>query len=372
MPPNMPPEFQATGQLSLIRRADLLPTPNQYSPSKRTAPSSFPADLMASYHHELSLRESTIRIVLTLMSAITFAMLTPTSHAAGSFRDCADCPLMVTVPAGSFAMGSTDEQINWAVGLGAKSEDIQDETPQHQVNVQQFSMAVTEVTRDQFDAFVKATGHQAGGPCWVWSKAEGKFVESAANDWRDPGFAQGGNHPVVCVNWNDAKAYVRWLSQKTGKGYRLPTESEWEYAARAGTDTGRYWGWENRDACQYANVADQTAASALNWDAKNEKQVFPCTDGNVYTASVAQFRANGFGLNDMMGNVWEWTDDCYNILYNGAPTNGSAWLTGDCSLRVVRGGGWGNHPWEVRSANRVWDDATRRFIDLGFRVARTN
>ena len=305
--------------------------------------------------------------------SLTFLAMPWSAKAAESSRDCADCPLMVTIPGGSFQMGSTDEQINWAVGLGAKSaNDLRDEKPQHQVNVQQFSMAVTEVTRDQFDAFVKATGHQAGGPCWVYSKAEFKLVESAANDWRDPGFSQGGNHPVVCVNWNDAKAYVRWLSQKTGKNYRLPTEAEWEYAARAGTATPRFWGWDNSSGCRYANLADFSAAGALNWDRNNQQQVFQCTDGYVYTAPVAQFQANTFGLTDMLGNVWEWTEDCYNASYNGAPTNGSAWLTSDCSLRVNRGGSWSILPRYVRSARRDWDPATYRYNYLGFRVSRTN
>jgi formylglycine-generating enzyme required for sulfatase activity len=236
------------------------------------------------------------------------------------------------------------------------------------VKVKQFSLSVTEVTRDQFDAFVRATGHQAGGPCWVYSR-EFRPVESNANDWRDPGFSQTGNHPVVCVNWNDAKAYVRWLSQKTGKDYRLPTEAEWEYAARAGNTTPRYWGSDNAVACRNANVADATAAAAEGLDpARN----FSCTDGYVYTAPVAQFQANAFGLNDMLGNVWEWTEDCYNTSYDGAPSNGSAWLTGDCSRRMLRGGSWSNLPRNVRSAGRDGGNSTGRAYFNGFRVARSN
>ena len=303
--------------------------------------------------------------------SLTLLAMSWSANAAESYRDCADCPLMVTVPAGSFSMGSSPSGISSAVSEGAKAENIQDETPQHDVTVKQFAMSVTEVTRDQFDAFVRATGHQAGGPCWVYSKTEYKFVESNANDWRDPGFSQGGNHPVVCVNWNDAKAYVRWLSQKTGKNYRLPTEAEWEYAARAGTATPRYWGWDNSSACRNANVSDQTRASAHNLDT-GPTSIFQCTDGYVYTAPVAQFQANAFALNDMLGNVWEWTEDCYNTSYSGAPTNGSAWLTGDCSLRVNRGGSWNGHPRNVRAARRSRDSASTRLGILGFRVSRTN
>jgi len=292
------------------------------------------------------------------------------AYAAESFRDCADCPLMVTVPDGSFSMGSSPSDISSAISEGAPAKDIQDETPQLDVTVKQFAMSVTEVTRDQFDAFVRATGHQAGGPCWVYSKAEYKYVESNANDWRDPGFSQGGNHPVVCVNWNDAKAYVRWLSQKTGKNYRLPTEAEWEYAARAGTATPRYWGGGNSSACRNANVSDRTRASAHDLDT-GPTSIFQCTDGYVYTAPVAQLQANAFGLNDMLGNVWEWTEDCYNTSYNGAPTTGSAWLTGDCSLRVTRGGSWGSVPGGVRAAVRLRVTAAVRLVTLGFRVSRT-
>ena len=291
------------------------------------------------------------------------------AQAAESSRDCSDCPLMVTVPGGSFSMGSSPSGISSAVSEGAKAENIQDETPQHDVQVKQFSVSATEVTRDQFDAFVRATGHQAGGPCWVYKQAEYKYAESNANDWRDPGFSQGGNHPVVCVNWNDAKAYGRWLSQKTSKDYRLPTEAEWEYAARAGTSAPRYWGWDNSSACRNANVADSTAVGALRGD---PAKTFQCTDGYVYTAPVAQFQANAFGLNDMLGNVWEWTEDCYHTSYNGAPTNGLAWLTGDCSLSVIRGGSWSFYPWDVRSAVRFGDLASNRYYNTGFRVARTN
>ena len=311
---------------------------------------------------------------MRMLTGTLFAMLVAYSipaQAAESSRDCPDCPLMVTVPAGSFSMGSSPSGISSAVSEGAKAENVQDETPQHDVTVKQFAMSATEVTRDQFDAFVRATGHQAGGPCWVYNQAQYKYVESSANDWHDSGFSQGGNHPVVCVNWNDAKAYVRWLSQKTGKDYRLPTEAEWEYAARAGTSAPRYWGYDSSSACRNANVSDRTRAAAHNLDT-GPTSIFQCTDGYVYTAPVAQFQSNAFGLNDMLGNVWEWTEDCYNTSYNGAPTNGSAWLTGDCTLRVNRGGSWLNGPWYVRAAFRGWVTSSSRYSFLGFRVSRTN
>ncbi len=306
--------------------------------------------------------------------AIAFFVLTAAgtiapAQAAETFRDCGECPLMVAVPVGSFMMGSTSEETDRE---GAPPENVSDERPRHSVSVNSFSLGVAEVTRDQFDAFVRATGHQAGGPCWIYDPAQGKWIESGVNDWRDPGFAQDGNHPAVCVNWDDAKAYATWLSQQTGKAYRLATEAEWEYAARAGTTTSRYWG-DSRSgpACLNANVTDQTRAAAHNL-VDSEDNIFQCTDGHVFTAPVGRFQANAFGLHDMIGNAWEWTEDCYHDSYNGAPTNGSAWLTGDCSFRVARGGSWHALPGDVRSADRDWGAASSRYNLLGFRVARTN
>ena len=188
-------------------------------------------------------------------------------------------------------------------------------------------------------AFVRATGHQA------------------AADWRHPPFPQTDRHPVVNVSWNDAKAYVAWLSQTTERQYRLPSEAEWEYAARAGTATARYWGDRTRDACRYANV-DDTAHG--------------CEGGYGRTMPVGSFEHNRFGLYDMLGNVWEWTEDCWNGNYDGAPADGSPWLRGNCSRRVMRGGSWGLDPKRIRSANRnygttgIWGDI------IGFRVARSD
>lgn len=294
-----------------------------------------------------------MRAVFWIVAVALIAASDPT-NAAESYRDCADCPLMVTIPGGSFSMGSSPSDISSVVSEGAKAENIQREAPQHDVMVQPFAMSVTEVTRDQFEAFVREDGYAVLGNCV--GNVNGNIETNLG--WRQPGFNQDGNHPVVCVNWDDAKAYARWLSRKTGKDYRLPTEAEWEYAARAGTATTRYWGMDSRSSgCSYANVADST---------------FQCNDGFATTAPVAQFQANAFGLNDMLGNVWEWTEDCYNASYNGAPADGSAWLTGDCSLRVARGGAWISPLWEVRFAGRFWLSAAERFHILGFRVSRTN
>jgi formylglycine-generating enzyme required for sulfatase activity len=167
-------------------------------------------------------------------------------------------------------------------------------------------MARHEVTRDEFAAFVEATGHRAEGGCYSWS--ESRWVLNPERSWRNPGFPQTGRDPVVCINFRDAQAYVRWLANKTGKRYRIPTESEWEYAARAGTESSRPWGEDPADACDYANGTDLAALRRPN---ANEFDYHDCDDGHIYTAPVGSFRANAFGLHDMIGNVWELTADTF-------------------------------------------------------------
>ena len=155
---------------------------------------------------------------------------------------------------------------------------------------------------------------------------------------------------MVNVSYEDAKAYTKWLATKTGQPYRLLSEAEWEYAARAGSTASRFWGDSERDACEFANVS---------W----------C--GGKATLPVGGFKPNDFGLYDTLGNVWEWVEDCYHGRYRGAPSDGSPWLSGDCGTRVIRGGGWVDGPRDVRSAVRAWVTPDDRYSDLGFRVART-
>ena len=292
---------------------------------------------------------------------------------ASGFRDCDKlyCPTMVTIPAGAFDMGSDDAETQFAVSLGEKMADVQDEKPRHRVTVEHFALSVTEVTRDQFEAFVTESRYKPEGFCFGLGLDEQRKLEYGGHrTWEHPGFPQTANHPVVCVTWHDAKAYAAYLSRKTGHKYRLPSEAEWEYAARAGSATSRYWGQDNADACQYANVSDSTAATAMKWWTPAEN--FLCTDGFIFTAPAGKFKPNAFGLHDMMGNVWEWTEDCYNTSYNGAPANGSVWLAGNCNLRVIRGGSGIIHLVSVRSAGRNRDPAAGRSNDTGFRVARTD
>ena len=240
-----------------------------------------------------------------------------------------DEPEMIIVPSGTFTMGSpADEPYRHS-----------DEGPQHQVRIQSFAVGKYEVTRGQFAAFVAATGYDVGNCNWP-----------SGYNWRYPRFTQTDTHPVVCVSWNDAKAYTNWLSKKTGQNYRLLTEAEWEYVARAGTTTAYHFG---------ATISPSKA----NYDWNN--------DGTVI---VGSYRANAFGLHDVHGNVWEWVEDCWHNNYNGAPSDGSAW-TSNCyygdNVRVLRGGSWISDPWDLRSAVRGRSSARNRVNDDGFRIART-
>lgn len=271
------------------------------------------------------------------------------------FRDCPGCPQMVVIPSGSLAMGSP------AAEIGRRK----DGNPVHQVNIGSFALGKTEITRGQFAAFVKETAYSTGDKCWTIE--DGKYEERSGT-WRKVGYLQDDRHPVVCISWNDASAYTAWLSRKTGKTYRLPTEAEWEYAVRGKTRTARYWGENPDDACKYANVADMTAKEKIKpaaaWKVHN------CKDGFAYTAPSGSFRANAYGLNDMLGNVWEWVEDSYHKNYQGAPADGSAWQ-GNGKKRVLRGGSWYDAPRYVRAAGRDKAAPASRYDNIGFRVART-
>ncbi|MBV8191514.1 MAG: formylglycine-generating enzyme family protein [Alphaproteobacteria bacterium] len=230
-----------------------------------------------------------------------------------------ELPELVVIPGGRFQMGSSDQETG--------HEDC--EYPVHEVIITRaFGLGRYPVTFDQWDAFAEQTGayrpHDEG-----WGRAA---------------------RPVINVSWQDAKSYMAWLAKKTDRRYRLPTEAEWEYAARAGTSTAYSWGSEigaGNSNC----VTDEAAA------------------GRRGTSPVGQFPSNAFGLYDMHGNVWEWVEDCWNEYYIGAPVDGSAWLSGDCSRRVLRGGSWLDVPRQVRSAARNRNGGDFRCNDYGFRIA---
>ena len=242
------------------------------------------------------------------------------------FRDCRDCPSMVVIPAGRFVMGSKDEP---ELAAGA--------WPQREVQVQQFALAKTEVTFRQWDACVTDGGCSHRPDDLGWGR---------------------GNRPVIGVSWNDAQEYVRWLSSKTGKDYRLPTEAEWEYAARAGTTT-RF------------NTGDCITSQEANFQGDFPARDCPSSDSAQRTLPVASFGANDFGLHDMHGNASEWVQDCWNNSYRGAPIDGSAWMRGHCNRGVLRGGSWRNIGEALRSAHRLAHQHDYRDGPLGFRPARS-
>ena len=277
------------------------------------------------------------------------------------FRDCAHCPEMVVIPAGRFVMGAAPGE--------EEREDVPTQfrglsQPRVALQIRAFALGRYEVTRGEFAAFVAETGHVLGGGCYA-TNDQGKWTLDARLDWRNPGFVQNDRHPVVCVSWNDAATYVAWLNRKTGKNYRLPSEAEWEYATRAKSQTARPWGDAAGDACAHANVWDLSAKEKYA-----EGKHIPCSDGFVHTAPVGSFAANAFGLHDMVGNVWEWVQDCWNETLASMPADGAARLTGDCRLRVGRGGSWESGPGIARTAFRYRDIPGLRERQLGFRVAR--
>ena len=268
-------------------------------------------------------------------------------------RDCPTCPQMTVLPTGNFQQGSDP-------AAGAMPA----ETPQHLVAIAYpLAMANRDVTVGDFREFIAATGRDVQG-CDVY---DGAWRYKAKASWTDPGFTQTDAHPVTCTSWDDAVAYADWLSAKTGHRYRLPSASEWEYAARAGSAAPRPWGPDPSDACANANVADQSAARRYpGWE------VFSCDDGYVNTAPVSTYKANAFGLDDMLGNVFQWTLDCWHGDYAGAPTDGAARQDGDCADHELRGGSWFSTPAYVRPAYRNHFATSYRTSSVGFRLVREN
>lgn len=286
-------------------------------------------------------------------------------HEAGAvFTDCADCPDMVVIPPGTYTKGSPPGE---ALGEGTPERDTRNETPQENVAVTSpFAVSIHEVTRSQFAAFVADAGYDPDWECITWNFEDNTWgARDTIWSWDNPGFEQGDDHPVLCVSFTDAQAYVAWLTERTGQPYRLLTDVEWEYIARDGTQSARPW--TGREAtCDYANVTDLDAAEFLKVEADDpENHVFPCRDGYPLTAPVGQFPANGFGVRDILGNAWEWVDGC---MYT-RPEDGSEAVE-NCDERLIRGGAWQAKAWYVRSAKRDWAPFWLRSARVGLRVAR--
>jgi formylglycine-generating enzyme required for sulfatase activity len=318
------------------------------------------------------MQTSPLRAFRRLFLLLPFASLAGPAALAqepAPIRDCADCPPMVMLPAGVFTMGASrrEEELE-GVPEALRGRSV----PPTRVGIAPgLAMARHTVTRGEYAAFVQATGRQNTPGCFTFvnSGLSYEYLEQPELDWRNPGFAQTDAHPVVCVSWEDATAYAAWISERAGHAYRLPSEAEWEYAARAGTTTGRWWGDARSTACGFANVADLTLATALNLD-RRPQFTFRCNDGHVFTAPVGSFRANPFGLQDMLGNVWQWTADCLNPNLAGQLSDGAARTDGNCGDRMMRGGSWSHLPWYVRAGNRVRGRISERFAFVGFRLVR--
>ncbi|MGD0897015.1 MAG: formylglycine-generating enzyme family protein [Thermoguttaceae bacterium] len=288
---------------------------------------------------------------------------------------------MVLIPAGEFKMGSGESAEDTAAFFNKtygedllNAEVVKDEHPQHRVRITKpFYLGTYHVTRGQFRQFVKDSGYKTdaekgeGPGAWGWDPEKKEFGFNAKYSWRNAGFEQTDEHPVVNASWNDAVAFCKWLSRKEGKTYRLPTEAEWEYACRAGTTTRYYSGDDPETLAKVGNVADATAKAKFpDW-----KWTIKASDGYVFTSPVGSFKPNAFGLYDMHGNAWQWCADWYGAEYYAAspaddPTGSD---TGDD--RVLRGGSWGNGPGLARSAVRGVDSPDLRSNLTGFRVART-
>lgn len=280
-------------------------------------------------------------VLPAVAAALSFSIALAADPAPGNtFRDCPACPEIMVVPAGEFVMGSTLAETGHT-----------DEKPQHTVRIAHaFGAGKFEVTFEQWDACTKA------GRCL------------AAND---DGFGRG-RYPVINVSWLDAKAYTEWLSEATGRAYRLLSEAEFEYAARAGTQTTWFWGeapdsWGSRDACNYANTHDEAGKEAHPMYVWSHHK---CNDGYGENGPTGSYKPNAFGLHDMIGNLREWVADCMQVSYEGAPIDGSVRPhQGACEKRAARGGTWLDGPSTSRSAYRYSEPEDFRNYQVGFRVA---
>ena len=310
--------------------------------------------------------------ILILLAAATVAAASPPP--APPQRDCALCPELVRIAPGEFTMGADIEEPR---RLGLPEYWATREQPRHAVRIARgFSIGRYEVTRGEFAEFARATGYAPAAGCWHFVGSEWLLDESRS--WRDAKIEQTDAHPVTCVNWHDAQAYVAWLSQETGRAYRLASEAEWEYVARAGT-RGTYWfGDATDDICRYVNLGDLTTQDRYGWDKTQIKYEVlsdwkgqPCRDGHAAMAPVTATAANPFGVHGLLGNANEWVEDCWNDTHQGAPSDQSARRTGtDCGLRVMKGQGWTAIAASTRAAFRLKMNATDRRFTFGFRVVR--
>lgn len=294
--------------------------------------------------------------MIRLVFAIALAGLSACGGAEtkiGTLRDCGDCPELVVLPSGAFIRGAADDD---------RAADPS-EFPRHEVNIARpFAIATTAVTVADYAVFAAAAARKPDNDCYTLTQ-DGWRIDPAAS-WKAPGFPQEPSHPVVCVSWHDAIAYAAWMTERTGKRYRLPTEAEWEYAARGGTTGMNFWGDDDSLTCNYANVNDLTAKN------KVAKVAEPCDDGFMYTSPVGSFHPNPFGLYDMIGNAWVWLADCRLGDYSLGPRDGSPNIATNCDTRALRGGSWTDTPGPIRIGARESRSPDDRLSIAGFRLVR--
>jgi formylglycine-generating enzyme required for sulfatase activity len=301
--------------------------------------------------------KTTFYLILFLISLVGISFDSEAKHLKSIYsKPCESCPQMVVVPKGNYLIGS--------------AEFNEDEQPQKQIFIGEFSVSRFEITVAEYRLFSEQVGYKEKVPCLVMGES-GSWYHNEEASWDRPGFEQEDDHPVVCISWQGAKAYIDWLNSKLDSSatqFRLLTESEWEYAARAGSKTSYWWGQNENDFCVYTNGADALSFDQYpQWALTGE-----CNDGHLYTAPVGFYhKPNAFNLEDMVGNVWEWVEDCYVDNYQALPANGQAQMTNPCEKRVFRGGAWGDYgSFYLRSSYRgAWAGAGA-FSNLGFRVAR--
>jgi len=279
---------------------------------------------------------------------------------ARTFKDCDTCPEMVVVPSGTAVLGGEawdqDARASWGRTRNATIS---------------YSLAVarTEVTRAQYREFVDATKYVSPTTsCNTWGFAR-ILGQTEGYTWDHPGQPQREDAPVVCVSWEDATAFAKWLAARTGKPYRLLSSTEFEYAGRAGTRGPWFWGPDGARACEFANVADDTYRRLYTYG-----PVFACNDNWERLAPVASFKPNPWGLHDMLGNAWEWTDDCHHAEMARVPADGRPWLDedgGNCKVRTPRGGAWASGTDWLKAESQSADPANYHSQLLGFRVALT-
>lgn len=304
-------------------------------------------------------------LVFLLAIELSASPADPAMTPGDSFRDCLDCPLMVVVPSGAFDMGEERTSL-------MRDGSLRPHGPIRRIHIKQpFAVGRFELSEAEFAVFVADTGHRVESDCAL--SGQERSDRASLGDTGEA--ALNGELPAVCVSWRDAEAYTAWVANRTGKPYRLLSEAEWEYTARAGSDDTWPWGATTQDICLHANVLDQSAMTVLQDHpvSRVPDAAADCDDGVATRAPVGRYPPNAFGVHDMVGNVWEWVADCSILPYPDQPRDGSAMTlrTGECTHRAVRGGSWRSRLERQRVTFRGRDPEQTRSDIFGFRVARS-